>query len=617
MQKIDIISCAIMSISLMMSLICFISIKDSNPEKLVVVADWITSGSLYVDWSLNYNMLSAIMVLLVNFISTIVHFYSVGYMHNDDRRPVFMAYLGLFTFFMLMLVTSSNLIQLFLGWEGVGLTSYLLIGFWHYKESANNAALKAFVVNRVGDFGFLLGIFAIFIIFGTVNFKEIFILVNTQETTMFNFLGLQFHALTLITMLLFVGAMGKSAQFGLHTWLPDAMEGPTPVSALIHAATMVTAGVFLMVLMSPLLEKSEFTKNFIMIVGALSAIFAASVAITQDDIKKIIAYSTCSQLGYMFIAIGSSAYNLAMFHLVTHAFFKALLFLGAGSVIHSMSDEQNIKRMGGLYKKIPVTYLLMLIGTLALTGFPFFSAYFSKDLILEILYLNGSSIKNYIFLAGVFVVFLTALYSFRLLFYVFHGLDNSDEKVSAHIHESSNIIIIPLVILAFFSIFSGLLFKDYFFGIKSISFWNDSLVNISLTVPPSLVHEIPIYIKKLPLMNMLMGTLIAFLICVLFKNVTDFLKKNLFYIYTFLNKKWYFDEFYNLVFVKFSKYVGNGFWKSIDIELIDNIGPNGVSRAIKVLGSVVSSFQSGFLYHYVLTIIIGLTIFISIYFYIF
>ena len=617
MQKIDIISCAIMSISLMMSLICFISIKDSNPEKLVVVADWITSGSLYVDWSLNYNMLSAIMVLLVNFISTIVHFYSVGYMHNDDRRPVFMAYLGLFTFFMLMLVTSSNLIQLFLGWEGVGLTSYLLIGFWHYKESANNAALKAFVVNRVGDFGFLLGIFAIFIIFGTVNFKEIFILVNTQETTMFNFLGLQFHALTLITMLLFVGAMGKSAQFGLHTWLPDAMEGPTPVSALIHAATMVTAGVFLMVLMSPLLEKSEFTKNFIMIVGALSAIFAASVAITQDDIKKIIAYSTCSQLGYMFIAIGSSAYNLAMFHLVTHAFFKALLFLGAGSVIHSMSDEQNIKRMGGLYKKIPVTYLLMLIGTLALTGFPFFSAYFSKDLILEILYLNGSSIKNYIFLAGVFVVFLTALYSFRLLFYVFHGLDNSDEKVSAHIHESSNIIIIPLVILAFFSIFSGLLFKDYFFGIKSISFWNDSLVNISLTVPPSLVHEIPIYIKKLPLMNMLLGTLIAFLICVLFKNVTDFLKKNLFYIYTFLNKKWYFDEFYNLVFVKFSKYVGNGFWKSIDIELIDNIGPNGVSRAIKVLGSVVSSFQSGFLYHYVLTIIIGLTIFISIYFYIF
>ncbi len=617
MQKIDIISCAIMSISLMMSLICFISIKDSNPEKLVVVADWITSGSLYVDWSLNYNMLSAIMVLLVNFISTIVHFYSVGYMHNDDRRPVFMAYLGLFTFFMLMLVTSSNLIQLFLGWEGVGLTSYLLIGFWHYKESANNAALKAFVVNRVGDFGFLLGIFAIFIIFGTVNFKEIFILVNTQETTMFNFLGLQFHALTLITMLLFVGAMGKSAQFGLHTWLPDAMEGPTPVSALIHAATMVTAGVFLMVLMSPLLEKSEFTKNFIMIVGALSAIFAASVAITQDDIKKIIAYSTCSQLGYMFIAIGSSAYNLAMFHLVTHAFFKALLFLGAGSVIHSMSDEQNIKRMGGLYKKIPVTYLLMLIGTLALTGFPFFSAYFSKDLILEILYLNGSSIKNYIFLAGVFVVFLTALYSFRLLFYVFHGLDNSDEKVSAHIHESSNIIIIPLVILAFFSIFSGLLFKDYFFGIKSISFWNDSLVNISLTVPPSLVHEIPIYIKKLPLMNMLMGTLIAFLICVLFKNVTDFLKKNLFYIYTFLNKKWYFDELYNLVFVKSSKYVGKGFWKSIDIELIDNIGPNGVSRAIQVLGSLISSFQSGFLYHYVLTIIIGLTIFISIYFYIF
>ena len=557
------------------------------------------------------------MILLVNFISLLVHIYSVGYMQNDDKRPIFMSYLSLFTFFMLILVSSSNLIQLFLGWEGVGLTSYLLIGYYNHKASANKAAIKAFVVNRVGDFGFLIGIFAIFIVFGTINLKEIFLLVDTQDNAYFEFVGFSFHSLTLITMLLFIGSMGKSAQFGLHTWLADAMEGPTPVSALIHAATMVTAGVFLMVLMSPLLEKSSFTKDFILVIGCLTCFFAASVASTQDDIKKIIAYSTCSQLGYMFIAIGISAYNVAIFHLVTHAFFKALLFLGAGSVIHAMSDEQNIKKMGGLFNKIPVTYLLMLVGTLSLTGFPFFSAYFSKDLILEILYTSNNSISMYVYGIAVFVVFLTSFYSFRLFFYVFHGKCNAEEKVLAHVHESPNVMLIPLVILSFFSIFSGILFERFFFGIDSINFWSNSLVNISLNITESFLNQIPFYIKKLPLLNLLIGLFISFILCLIFKKISNFLKSKLNFIYIFLRRKWFFDEMYDLLFVKTSNYLGSGFWKSIDIELIDNVGPNGISRFVRKIGSIFSNFQTGYLYHYALSVIVGLTVFISIYFYIF
>ncbi len=616
-RNIDILSCGLMLFSTIFSIFGFFSINEINAEKGIILSEWLSSGSLYIDWSLNINRLSMIMILLVNFISLLVHIYSVGYMASDEKRPIFMSYLSLFTFFMLILVSSSNLIQLFLGWEGVGLTSYLLIGYYNHKASANKAAIKAFVVNRVGDFGFLIGIFAIFIIFGTVNFKEIFLLVDTQENSYFEFVGVNFHSLTLITMLLFIGSMGKSAQFGLHTWLADAMEGPTPVSALIHAATMVTAGVFLMVLMSPLLEKSPFTRNFILIIGCLTCFFAASVAITQDDIKKIIAYSTCSQLGYMFIAIGISAYNVAIFHLVTHAFFKALLFLGAGSVIHAMSDEQNIKKMGGLFNKIPVTYLLMLVGTLSLTGFPFFSAYFSKDLILEILYTNSTSIFPYVYIIAVLVVLLTSFYSFRLFFYVFHGRCNADEKVIAHLHESPNVMLIPLVILSFFSIFSGILFEKFFFGIDSIGFWNNSLVNISLNITESFLNEIPLLIRKLPLINLLIGLILSVLLCVVFKNFSTFLKLKLNIIYIFLKKKWLFDEMYDVIFVKTSNYLGEGFWKSIDIELIDNIGPNGVSRFVRKIGSIFSSFQTGYLYHYALSVIVGLTIFISIYFYIF
>ena len=616
-KNIDILSCVLIFTALLCSIVGFISINAINDEINIILTEWLSSGSLYIDWSLNINRLSMTMILLVNFISLLVHIYSVGYMQNDDKRPIFMSYLSLFTFFMLILVSSSNLIQLFLGWEGVGLTSYLLIGYYNHKASANKAAIKAFVVNRVGDFGFLIGIFAIFIVFGTINLKEIFLLVDTQDNAYFELAGLSFHSLTLITMLLFIGSMGKSAQFGLHTWLADAMEGPTPVSALIHAATMVTAGVFLMVLMSPLLEKSPFTKDFILVIGCLTCFFAASVAITQDDIKKIIAYSTCSQLGYMFIAIGISAYNVAIFHLVTHAFFKALLFLGAGSVIHAMSDEQNIKKMGGLFNKIPVTYFLMLVGTLSLTGFPFFSAYFSKDLILEILYTSSNSISMYVYGIAVFVVFLTSFYSFRLLFYVFHGKCNAEEKVLAHVHESPNVMLIPLVILSFFSIFSGMLFERFFFGIHSINFWSNSLVNISIDVTESFLNQIPFYIKKLPLLNLLIGLFISLILCLIFKRISNFLKSKLNFIYIFLRRKWFFDEMYDLLFVKTSNYLGGGFWKSIDIELIDNLGPDGISRFVRKIGSIFSNFQTGYLYHYALSVIVGLTVFISIYFYIF
>lgn len=614
-KKIEFSVSFILILATLLSGFSFISILGDKPEEIVGLGEWIVSGGLFIDWSLKFNTLSALMVLVVNFISMLVHVYSIGYMHYDKKKIVFLGYLGLFTFFMLILVTSSNLVQLFLGWEGVGLTSYLLIGFWNYKKTANDAAIKAFVVNRVGDFGFLLGIFAIFIVFGTVNLNEIFLLVDSQKNTFFNFFGINFHSLTLISVLLFIGCMGKSAQFGLHTWLPDAMEGPTPVSALIHAATMVTAGVFLLVLMSPIIENSTFIREMIMIVGALTSFFAASVAITQDDIKKIIAYSTCSQLGYMFVAIGASAYGVAMFHLVTHAFFKALLFLGAGSVIHAMSDEQNIKKMGGLYNKIPVTYLLMLIGSLSLIGFPFFSAYYSKDLILEVLFINDSPIKLYIYIIQSFVVFLTSFYSFRLLIYVFHGKSNADEKVVAHIHESPNVMLFPLVILSFFSIFAGLFFHDYFFGINSIPFWKNSIVNISEKEIITLVHNIPIYVKKIPLLMMFMGMLVSLVLYFFLRNINTFFKEKFKIIYIFLKNKWFIDEIYSFLIIRPISFLGNGFWKSIDQELIDNLGPNGISKMIKKIGAFVSILQTGYLYHYALTVIVGLTVFISIYFY--
>ncbi len=586
-------------------------------DKSFIITNWISSGSLNIDWSLNLNLLTVTMVIMVNFVSTIIHVYSVGYMSKDPRRIIFMGYLGLFTFFMLFLVSSSNLIQLFVGWEGVGLTSYLLIGFWSHKDEANKASLKAFIANRVGDFGLLISLFTIFIVFGTININEILLLVNSHSQSFFNFFGFQIHAITLIVVTMFIGCMGKSAQFGLHVWLPDAMEGPTPVSALIHAATMVTAGVFLLILMSPLIETSIFSQNLILIIGTITCLFASCVAIFQNDIKRIIAYSTCSQLGYMFMAIGVSAYSVAYFHLLSHAFFKALLFLGAGSVIHSMSDEQDIKKMGGIYNRIPLTYTSMVIGSFALMGLPFFSGYFSKDLILEFIYLSDNDFRVFAFVIGILGVFLTSLYSSRLLITVFHGENCSDEKVYAHIHESPMIMIVPLLTLAFFSIFFGMIFHNFFAGSSIELIWSKFMFVDSEINQVYSFGNFPKLIKKLPLIMILLSVMIVFLVYFKFPKIKQMVKEKLNFFVNFFYNKCYIDELYEIIIIKPSYYLGSGFWKSIDLDLIDNLGPNGISRFVSSLGSKVSKLQSGYLYHYVLSVVIGLTLFISIYIYIF
>jgi len=615
-KYLNLTSCFLLSLSTIFSLVSILYYGMDN-SKTFLISNWITSGSLVIDWSVNYTLLTGSMVLMVNFISTLIHIYSIGYMSNDPKKILFMGYLGLFTFFMLILVTSSNLVQLFLGWEGVGLTSYLLIGFWNHKTIANKAALKAFVVNRIGDFGILIALFTTFIIFGTLDINEILILVNSHLETSFSFLGFDIHVLTLISMLFFIGCMGKSAQFGLHTWLPDAMEGPTPVSALIHAATMVTAGVFLLIILSPLIETSDFAKDFILIIGSLTCIFAASVGFFQDDIKRIIAYSTCSQLGYMFMAIGASAYSAAYFHLLSHAFFKALLFLGAGSVIHSMSDEQNIKKMGGLYDKIPVTYLCMLIGSVALIGLPFFSGYYSKDLILELIYLGKNNINFYAAILGVIAVFFTSLYSLRLIIYVFHGQSRSDEKVLAHVHESPFIMVGPLVLLSIFSIFFGMATHEYFFGAKSSILWSGLLYINNELNDYSLIEGIPFYIKKIPLLMILIALIISLILYYPLKGILPVMKEKLILIFKLFSNKFYIDEIYDFFIVRPIFYLGKGFWKSIDNDLIDSLGPNGISNFVKKFGLIVSSFQSGFLYHYALSVIVGLTLFLSLYIYIF
>ena len=443
----EIVTSLLVSISAILSAMVFYEVIFNQYEENIKIATWINSGSLEVNWSMKIDALSSVMLVVVTFVSALVHIYSIGYMSHDPHKPRFMAYLSLFTFAMLMLVTADNFIQLFFGWEGVGLCSYFLIGFWFKKETANAAAIKAFVVNRVGDFGFALGIFLIFYLFGTVNYTEVFNQIPTVVDEKLNFLGIQINAVDLICLLLLIGAMGKSAQIFLHTWLPDAMEGPTPVSALIHAATMVTAGVFLVVRCSPIYEYSELALNIVTVVGMSTAFFAASVALVQTDIKKIIAYSTCSQLGYMFFAAGVGAYNVAMFHLFTHAFFKALLFLGSGSVIHAFKDEQNINNMGGVWRKLPYTYALMIIGTLALTGFPLLSGFYSKDAIIEFAYLSGTTTGYYAAGIGILTAFLTSIYSWRLMFKTFHGQYNNKEIKIEETHESPLIMLIPFRIL--------------------------------------------------------------------------------------------------------------------------------------------------------------------------
>jgi len=605
----EILTSVFVSISTILSFFIFYKVLAYNYNNNVVVATWISSGSLNVNWSINVDALSSVMLVVVTLISAIVHVYSIGYMSHDPCKPRFMAYLSLFTFSMLTLVTSDNFLQLFFGWEGVGLCSYFLIGFWFKKESANAAAIKAFIVNRIGDFGFALGIFLIFYLFGTVNYNEVFQLVPNILNKEISFLGLNVNSINLICVLLFIGAMGKSAQLFLHTWLPDAMEGPTPVSALIHAATMVTAGVFLVVRCSPIYEFSQFALNLITIIGMSTALFAATVALVQNDIKKIIAYSTCSQLGYMFFAAGVGAYNVAMFHLFTHAFFKALLFLGSGSVIHSFKDEQDIREMGGVWKKLPYTWILMIIGTLALTGFPFLSGFYSKDAIIEFAYLRGNTPGYFAVGIGIFTAFLTSIYSWRLLLKTFHGTYNNKKINYESIHESSMVMIIPLIILAIGSIFAGIIFKEVFIGNESVEIlWRNSIFFLN---PLSLDHP-PNWVIFLTPILVIISIPISYYLFILNKNILNELVKGNKPIYDFLKNKWYFDELYELIFVKTSKKIGLYFWKNIDIKFIDKYGPDGLSNLIKNFSLRAVKFQSGYIYQYAFIMLIGFSLLLTL-----
>jgi len=597
---------SILFLCTLFSWIIFIQFINNKETEIIFILNWITSGNFIVDWSIRLDTLTAVMFIVVTTVSACVHLYSIGYMEEDPSKIRFMGYLSLFTFFMLVLVSSNNLLQMFFGWEGVGLASYLLIGFWHHKDSANKAAIKAFVVNRVGDFGYAIGIAGIFYIFGTISFDSIFSQVDQFSEHQIQFLSFSFPTLDFLCFLLFIGAMGKSAQLGLHTWLPDAMEGPTPVSALIHAATMVTAGVFLVARMSPLYEFATFTNLFITFIGAATAIFAASIALTQNDIKRVIAYSTCSQLGYMFFAAGVGAYNASIFHLTTHAFFKALLFLSAGSVIHAMHHEQDMRKMGGLFKKIPFTATMMWIGSLAIIGFPYLSGYYSKESILENAFYTSNGIAYFAYLVGILTALLTAFYSWRLLFLTFHGENRSNNKTYDHAHESPLVMTVPLFILAIGSIFSGIFFADYFIGYYKKEFWDNAILLTESS------H------KYLPLTQSLISksaVAIGILVCVLIYSNNLNRAKNLSYnldpLYSLSKNKWYVDELYHKVFVLTFFKLANFFWKKGDEKTIDGLGPNGVSWIISKSSSYVSLFQSGYLFHYAFAMLGGLVIILT------
>ena len=538
----------------------------------------------------------------LQFVGVVWIVYSTGYMHEDPNRPRFFAYLSLFTFAMLALVTSDNLAQLFFGWEGVGLASYLLIGFWYYKPEANAAAIKAFVVNRVGDFGFALGIFAVFMMTKSIDFDAVFAAAPSLTGKTINFFGWHADAMTLICLLLFMGAMGKSAQFLLHTWLPDAMEGPTPVSALIHAATMVTAGVFMTARLSPLFELSATALAVVTLVGATTAFFAATVGLVQNDIKRIVAYSTCSQLGYMFVAMGVGAYSVGMFHLFTHAFFKALLFLGCGSVIMAMHHEQDIRAMGGLRKKIPFTYWCMVIGTLALTGFPYTAGYFSKDAIIEAAFASHGTFAIYGFVMTVVAAGLTSFYSWRLIFKTFHG-EPHDQKHYDAAHESPAVILIPLGVLAIGSIAAGFAFHEYFAGHHLAEFFRESLKQ-----KPSVIeemHHVPVLVAWLPTAMMAGGFVVAWYFYLRRPDIPVRLAQEQGILYRFLLNKWYFDEIYDFIFVRPALWLGRMLWKGGDGRIIDGLGPDGVSARVLDVTRNVVRIQSGYLYHYAFAMLIG------------
>ncbi|APX69168.1 MULTISPECIES: NADH-quinone oxidoreductase subunit L [unclassified Brucella] len=586
----------------------------------IPVLHWVTSGALTFDWALRVDTLTGVMLVVVNSVSALVHIYSIGYMHHDPHRPRFFAYLSLFTFAMLMLVTSDNLIQMFFGWEGVGLASYLLIGFWFKKPSANAAAMKAFVVNRVGDFGFLLGIFSVFALFQSVDYNTIFAAAanalpgGDANQVVLNFLGYQLDrqgAVTIACLLLFMGAMGKSAQFLLHTWLPDAMEGPTPVSALIHAATMVTAGVFMVARMSPIFELSQTALLVVTIIGATTAFFAATVALVQNDIKRVIAYSTCSQLGYMFAALGVGAYGAAVFHLFTHAFFKALLFLCAGSVIHAVSDEQDMRRMGGLRKLIPVTYWMMIIGTVAITGLGIpgtvigTAGFFSKDAIIEAVFASHNLASGYASTLLIVAALFTSFYSWRLIFMTFFGKPRASAEVMHHVHESPPVMLVPLLILGIGAILAGVLFKELFFGHEYVEFWKGSLFTSTANQLLEEHHHVPLWVKLSPFVAMVIGFIVAWIFYIRAPEMPKALAARHRGLYQFLLNKWYFDELYDFLFVRPARWLGRLFWKGGDGWLIDGFGPNGVSARVLDVTNRVVKMQSGYLYHYAFAMLIG------------
>ena len=608
----QIITCAPMVLSALLAAIIFARITGDHLTTNVHVLDWIVSGDFVTRWSLKVDALTAVMLVLVTWVSAIVHIYSVGYMSHDDHKPRFMSYLSLFTFSMLMLVTADNFIQLFFGWEGVGLCSYLLIGFWFKKPSANAAAMKAFIVNRVGDFGFALGIAAIFLTFGSVDFETVFKAAeefhqSTPEAIWMAF-GWSLPVMDTICLLLFMGAMGKSAQFLLHTWLPDAMEGPTPVSALIHAATMVTAGVFMLARCSPLFELAPTALMVVTYVGAITAFFAATIGLVQNDIKRVIAYSTCSQLGYMFFACGVSAYNAAVFHLFTHGFFKALLFLCAGSVIHAMSGEQDMRKMGGIWKKIPYTYAFMWVGSLALAGIPLFAGFYSKDAILESAYLADSFHGKVAFGLGIAAALMTAFYSWRLLFMTFHGTPRADHHTMEHVHESPKIMLLPLVPLVLGAVFVGAI-GYYAWGMVApeMTFWNGAI-----TIHHAHEHHhLPFLAHYAPLIAGVTGISLAYLFYIKRPELPTLVKMRVGGLYKFLLNKWYFDELYDALFVRRSIQAGRWLWQAIDTNVIDRLGPNGVAFVSRAVALRSAKLQTGFLYHYAFAMLIGLLVLIS------
>lgn len=601
----------------------------------LTLAPFIEVGNFISHWSIRIDTMSAVMLVVVTSVSALVHVYSWGYMAEDPDRPRFFAYLSLFTFAMLMLVTAADFMQLFFGWEGVGLASYLLIGFWFKKPSASAAAIKAFVVNRVGDFGFALGIMTVFWMFGTIQFAELFPLIAAKAGTHWTFIGQSWSAIDLACGLLFIGAMGKSAQFFLHTWLPDAMEGPTPVSALIHAATMVTAGVYMVCLLSPMFEYAPVTKQIVTLVGAVTALFAATVGLAQNDIKRVIAYSTCSQLGYMFFAAGVGAYQAAMFHLFTHAFFKALLFLGAGSVIHGMHHEQDMRKMGGLWKYLPVTYAVMVIGTLAITGFGIpslhlgFAGFYSKDAIIESAYAAGQEnpISYFAFVVGLLAAALTAFYSWRLAFMTFHGTpkwqnghDDLGHDQAAHAHghgehddhahdhkphESPISMLLPIILLAVGAVGAGYAFFESFVGEERNAFWRGAIFNAPTNHVLEHAHHAPQWVLWAPLGVSMLGLVMAIFIYVLNEGMGARIAARRGPLYTFFYNKWFFDELYEATFVRATRWLGDVFWKVGDQKIIDGLGPDGLAAVSANIGQRLSKGQSGYVYHYAFVMLLG------------